>query len=87
MLQVLEEATRLEDWSAMLRNDIRRALESPMSSEAKLEALSAMLDISAPPACTQLAIERDHFRRAKRRNEKSARRMQLKRKGDSNGLG
>lgn len=89
MLSVLEEASRLEDWGNMLRADIRNVLDSPMSEVAKLEALVAMLDISNPPACTQLAIERDHFRRARRRNEKSAKRMQLKRAGAgaTNGLG
>lgn len=85
MLQVLEEASRLEDWSTALRNDIRGVLASPMSHEAKLEALVAILDISNPPACTQLAIERDHFRRARRRNEKSARRMRLVREHQHHG--
>lgn len=88
MLQVLEEASRLEDWTQNLRNDIRGILDSVMSSEAKLEALAAMLDISNPPSCIQLAIERDHFRRSRRRNEKSARRMRLARQqGGQNGLG
>lgn len=87
MLQVLEEASRLEDWAGILRNDIRNVLDSVMSSEAKIEALAAILDISHPPACLQLAIERDHFRRTKRKNEKNARRMQLKRGGASEQLG
>lgn len=85
MLQVLEEASRLEDWTNALRHDVRGILDSVMSSDAKLEALAAILDISHPPACTQLAIERDHFRRARQRNIKSARRMRLAREHQHHG--
>lgn len=86
MLNILDELDRLKRWTDVLRADLIAILHSPMSGEAKLEAVSALLE-QPIPACVQSAIEQDHFRRTKRRNEKSARRMQLKRQGEPHGLG
>ncbi len=78
MLRVLDESEELDNWARDLRRDLLAAIHSPMSDEAKMEAISLLLE-QPVPACVQSAIERDHFRRARRRNEKSAARMRLKR--------
>ncbi len=93
MLRVLDESEDLDNWARDLRRDLLAAIHSPMSDEAKMEAITLLLEAPVP-ACVQSAIERDHFRRTRRRNEKSAQRMRLKRTGTGtlteelkNGLG
>lgn len=88
MLNILREAGDLESWANELRADLQGIIAAPMSEEAKIEALAAMLEVK-PPACVQCAVERAHFRKAQRRNEKSAARMRYKRTAEesSHGLG
>jgi len=79
MIDVMDEATGVVKWATALREDIESLLRSSMAPESKLEALDALVAISPAPSCVKIAIERDHFRRTQRRNERSAERMRLKR--------
>ena len=79
ILEVLEETSALQRWAQQLRSDLLGTLDAPISLEARQEALRALLEISPVPACVRCSIEQDHFRRVRRRNEKSRLRMQRKR--------
>jgi hypothetical protein len=75
MLSVLDEATRLAAWYAELHASLQRILLArDLHAHAKLDTIAVLLE-SEPPACVQCALEREHFRKARKRNEKSALRM------------
>jgi len=84
MLSVLDESDKLARWASELRSDILRALGSPTTDgQAKLDVIRLIVMQENAPACIQCAIERDHFRRAARRNESSARRMRAQREKEN----
>ena len=83
MLKVLDEASALSAWAEELRADLELILCSDLSDNSALGAINARLKYG-PPACVQCAIERDHFRRARRRNDSSAKRMRTKRQQQEN---
>ena len=75
MLSVLDEATRLAAWYAELHASLQRILLArDLQASTKLDTIAVLLE-SEPPPCVQCTLEREHFRKARRRNEKSALRM------------
>ncbi len=91
MLEVLRENEQLAAWIRSFRDDLLGIISTPMGDEAKLVAIANALLTVQPPLCLQCAIERDHFRRAQKRNLKQAARMRrvrlaIPRKGDQHEL-
>lgn len=75
MLNVLDEAQSVVDWANELNLALNRALVDNPGDWTKLVTIRDILAKSVPPACVHCAIERDHFRRSQKRNEKNAIRM------------
>lgn len=79
MLAVLSEADECHDALVTLRGNIQQVLDSDLDDYAIVVSIAAMLSAIDEPAMPACAVERAHFARVRRRNEKNAHYMRGKR--------
>ena len=79
MLAVLSEADECHDALVALRASLQQVLDSDLDAGMVVVALAAIMGTSGEPSMAACAVERAHFARVRRRNEKNACYMRGKR--------
>lgn len=80
MLTVLREAQALRSSHEELRAELSRLVESAAMPVLVLEGIRQVLGAGKVPDCPSILLETNHFERVAKRNEKSARVMEKRRR-------